>query len=71
VFGESVLNDAVAIALYRALCGFLERPVSVASSFDALGQFLIIFVGSLIVGVLVALASSLVRKIFETYCNFK
>lgn len=50
VFGESVLNDAVAIVLYRTLKLYLVLPVTALSILEGFGTFLAIFVGSVIVG---------------------
>ena len=62
VFGESVLNDAVAIVLYKTLVSFKGQEVSVKSCGLAIGQFLTIFVGSFSIGTGVALLSSLLFK---------
>ncbi|GAB4824196.1 hypothetical protein N2152v2_011242 [Parachlorella kessleri] len=51
VFGESVLNDAVAIVLFRVLAGFLNAPVTAGAIFKAVGLFLLIFLGSMAIGV--------------------
>jgi sodium/hydrogen exchanger 3 len=67
VFGESVLNDAVAIVLYRTVLGFLDSPLSVSSFFLAIGQFTLIFVGSCLIGTFIALLSSLFFKYVEIY----
>ena len=50
VFGESVLNDAVAIVLFRVLAGFLHAPVTAAAIFKAVGLFFLIFLGSMAIG---------------------
>jgi NhaP-type Na+/H+ or K+/H+ antiporter len=73
VFGESVLNDAVAIVLYKTFSTFnphncerydcLDKESSVmANVAGAVGTFCYIFLGSLFVGCLIAAASSLVFK---------
>lgn len=62
VFGESVLNDAVAIVLYKALVSFKGKSVNVKSCGMAVGQFMSIFVGSFSIGTGVALISSLLFK---------
>lgn len=50
VFGESVLNDAVAIVLFRVLAGFLHAPVTAVAVLRAVGTFLLVFFGSLALG---------------------
>ncbi len=62
VFGESVLNDAVAIVLYKTLVGFKGQSVSVKSCGLAVGQFMTIFAGSFGIGTGIALISSLLFK---------
>jgi len=64
VFGESVLNDAVAIVLSRTLLSFNSPAVDVNA--ESIGNacllFVTIFVGSTIIGVLYGVASALVYK---------
>lgn len=62
VFGESVLNDAVAIVMYSTLTIFLDKPVSAGACLTALGTFLAIFLGSCIVGIAFALLASWLVK---------
>lgn len=50
VFGESCLNDAVGIVLYRTLTIFLHRRVSTGSVFAGIGSFLGVFLGSMAIG---------------------
>mmetsp|Transcript_23087 Transcript_23087/g.72008 ORF Transcript_23087/g.72008 Transcript_23087/m.72008 type:complete len:417 (-) Transcript_23087:480-1730(-) len=62
VFGESVLNDAVAIVLYNSLLVFRSEPVTFATCLGAVWSFVVIFAGSLAVGTLVACLSALMFK---------
>lgn len=62
VFGESVLNDAVAIVLYRTLMGFKTAPFSGESVLQAIILFCTIFIGSFLIGMVLALMSSVVYK---------
>ena len=62
VFGESVLNDAVAIVLYRTLMAFMITRVDAASLMSAVLTFCVIFVGSMGVGTITGLASAVLFK---------
>ncbi|XRB17000.1 sodium/hydrogen exchanger [Pseudoscourfieldia marina] len=62
VFGESVLNDAVAIVLYRSLLKFKTAEVSFGACIEALGMFATIFAGSWFIGTATALGSALFFK---------
>lgn len=62
VFGESVLNDAVAIVLSRTLLSFLLVPVSAATVANAALSFVIIFGGSMLIGAIYGGFSSLAFK---------
>jgi sodium/hydrogen exchanger 3 len=62
VFGESVLNDAVAIVLYGAVLKFDGKPFTWAGFGGAVLEFIVIFAGSLLIGVLIGLLSSLLFK---------
>lgn len=60
VFGESVLNDAVAVVLYRTCSRLIGY--SVTTWYGPILRFLYIFVGSPIVGAIVAVATALLLK---------
>ena len=73
VFGESVMNDAVAIVLYRALDGFNPSKcgdsceVTASSISAAFANFVYIFVGSVVVGTAIGLISALLYKFAKMY----
>ncbi|KAL4436987.1 hypothetical protein ABPG75_004126 [Micractinium tetrahymenae] len=62
VFGESVLNDAVAIVLFRSMADFSNRPFGFTTLPAVLLRFCILLLGSLLIGVGVALACAFVLK---------
>lgn len=62
VFGESVLNDAVAIVLYRTMLSIRDSELSTGVVFNALWFFVVIFVGSFIIGTTCGFASALLMK---------
>ena len=69
VFGESVLNDAVAIVLYRAIETYLAYNPSEEREFDlfsfarAIGDFVTIFTGSFCIGCGMSCINALVTKL--------
>lgn len=65
VFGESVLNDAVAIVLFHTFLGMTESGLDLSkagSYFELLGKFIGISIGSIILGVLIGLGACVVFK---------
>lgn len=62
VFGESVMNDAVAIVLYRVIEEFGENDVTFGRIAGALWQFTYIFAGSLFIGCFFGLIAAVIFK---------
>lgn len=59
VYGESVINDAVGIVLYRTFTAFLVEDVTAEASVFAVLSFAAILVGSVAVGATFAVAATL------------
>ncbi|KAJ3129248.1 monovalent cation:H+ antiporter, CPA1 (nhx1) [Physocladia obscura] len=62
VFGESMLNDAVAIVLFGTLTKFQDQEITFSSLFAGTLSFVTVFSGSLIIGCIIALIASLALK---------
>ena len=66
VFGESVLNDAIAVVLYRTLVSFIGTPLTSANAvstiFKAIGLFCLTSFASVAIGIITASLASLVLK---------
>ncbi|ETN40694.1 sodium/hydrogen exchanger 3 [Cyphellophora europaea CBS 101466] len=67
IFGESILNDAIAIVLFETAQrykpgGAAGSNLSIMSLFEAIGIFLLVFFGSLLIGVLVGIGTALALK---------
>ncbi|RHY31263.1 hypothetical protein DYB32_003800 [Aphanomyces invadans] len=65
VFGESSLNDAVAIVLFGTFSKFIGNVYSSAYLPIAILDFILIFVGSTLIGILFGVLSALLFKHFD------
>ncbi|USW51619.1 Putative cation/H+ exchanger, cation/H+ exchanger, CPA1 family [Septoria linicola] len=67
IFGESILNDAIAIVLFETAqkykAGAEGGKLTILSLFESIGVFLLVFFGSLAMGVVIGLATSLLLKL--------
>jgi solute carrier family 9 (sodium/hydrogen exchanger), member 6/7 len=67
IFGESILNDAIAIVLFQTAQkythGAAQGELTVLSLFESIGVFLLVFFGSLITGLIVGVLTSLMLKL--------
>lgn len=62
VFGESVLNDAIAIVLYRTFLRIQMLEFSGKIIIDIFVTFFTMFFGSIVIGIVIALFSALVSS---------
>ncbi|KAL7626391.1 monovalent cation:H+ antiporter, CPA1 (nhx1) [Parahypoxylon ruwenzoriense] len=65
IFGESILNDAIAIVIFETAQKYKSETAGAYgffSFFEGVGIFLLIFFGSLLIGVLVGVGTALALK---------
>ncbi|KAI0841663.1 sodium/hydrogen exchanger [Hypoxylon sp. FL0890] len=65
IFGESILNDAIAIVIFETAQKYKSDSAGaygIFSFFEGVGIFLLIFFGSLLIGVLVGVGTALALK---------
>ncbi|KAG9351065.1 hypothetical protein JZ751_024955, partial [Albula glossodonta] len=78
LFGESVLNDAVAIVLTYAISTYSlsggQHSFSVSAFFFSVGHFIAVFIGSLSIGIAFTIITALISLIlpycFTRLCHF-
>lgn len=65
IFGESILNDAIAIVIFETAQKYNKGKTAsygILSFFEGTGIFLLVFFGSLLIGVVVGVAAALLLK---------
>ena len=67
IFGESILNDAIAIVIFQTAQkygtdGDKSATLTIASFFEAIGIFFLVFFGSLLIGIIVGIGTALGLK---------
>ena len=67
IFGESIFNDAVTIVLYHTVLQLKGSEASPALIFESIGFFILVFLGSLVIGVATAFAISWILKKIDLY----
>ena len=71
VFGESIFNDAISIVMYNTVDKLGQDPSKTATEeiLNAVGIFFIIFIGSVVVGMMTALICSFILKRQSAYTD--
>lgn len=62
VFGESVLNDAASVVLYRTFESLSDSEITAEQIWLAFASFFVVSIGGTIIGVVFALAASFITK---------
>ncbi|UKZ82353.1 hypothetical protein TrVFT333_010140 [Trichoderma virens FT-333] len=66
IFGESILNDAIAIVIFET-AQYIKKSegkanYGIISFFDGIGMFLLVFFGSMLIGIVVGIGTALLLK---------
>ncbi|KAF2142918.1 uncharacterized protein K452DRAFT_357975 [Aplosporella prunicola CBS 121167] len=65
IFGESILNDAIAIVLFETAQRYKDTDngnLTILTLFESIGIFLLVFFGSLVIGLVIGVMTSLLLK---------
>jgi sodium/hydrogen exchanger-like protein 6/7 len=66
IFGESILNDAIAIVLFETAQkykeGSADTKLTALALFESIGIFVFVFFGSLVIGLAIGMATSIFLK---------
>jgi len=65
LFGEGVVNDAVAIILFNSVKKFADQPINAGTTFQILGDFIMLSIFSLLIGAGYGILSTCMLKWFR------
>jgi NhaP-type Na+/H+ or K+/H+ antiporter len=67
IFGESIFNDAIAIVMYRSFTEIKATDSFIADLLSSLGSFMVVFLGSVMIGAFSALLIAFILKRQSSY----